>query len=83
MDQEMDFVARPMGNDQSAGADLKPSAECSSDAERNISVASDGGKRSRLQMFAIVTALFVRLSLSRSHPKAYLQDQTMYVVFLT
>jgi hypothetical protein len=63
MDQEMDLIARPLACGQSAGADRNASAKCRSDAEQNIPVASDGRQRSRLQMSAILTALFVRLSL--------------------
>jgi hypothetical protein len=62
MEQEMELAVRP----------IKPAVVAASpnehmvdqmhrpELERGVSIASDGRKRSKFQMVAIVTALFVR-----------------------
>jgi hypothetical protein len=56
MDQEMEMCVRPASEvDQK-----KKIAEAGADIERNKSVTTDGKPRTRLQMVAILTALFVR-----------------------
>jgi hypothetical protein len=82
MDQEMDLIVRPMACGESAGADQKSSAKCRSDVEQKVPVASEGRQRSRLQMSAILTALFVRSSFCLL--KKCLQGQAyIYFIFLT
>lgn len=60
MGEEIEMTLRPTG--AQTVANQKASAEKRPDLERNVSVASDGRVRSRLQMFAILTALFVSQS---------------------
>jgi hypothetical protein len=57
MDQEMKIEVRPVGGQ--IVANQRNSTERRPDLERNVSVASDGRVRSKFQMFAILTALFV------------------------
>lgn len=54
------------------GIEMQRKMSKQEDVERNISVASDGRKRSKLQMAAIVTALFVRSLQPSSHMRAWL-----------
>lgn len=60
MDREIELA--PLGQAISAGQKSTSLAERKdgTEAKSNVSVASDGRKRSNLRMAAILTALFVR-----------------------
>ena len=59
MAQEMEMTMLPADDKHVLVEDCKQSSNARPDMERNLSIASDGRKRSKLQLFAILTALFV------------------------
>ncbi|KAH5080663.1 hypothetical protein HBI73_164860 [Parastagonospora nodorum] len=64
MAQEMEMNVLPADNKHILVEDRKHSYNARPDMERDVSIAGDGRKRSKLQMFAILTALFLSLFIS-------------------
>jgi hypothetical protein len=66
MQQEMELAIMSIQDEQTMTRDGKQSCAHGPDMERNVSITSNCNKRSKLQMFVILTALFVRCIILQS-----------------